>query len=220
MPDYKKLKSAELEALLERRGLELSKAPSLEGPSQKARVSPASGDSSMIVWCLLYNRKSGTKTEKLARLVKQDAEEVAAEKATAAAVRAASTNAPEPAGGRENDQGMLADSSKSIAERAGANRAGADQVGADQVGADRAGAIKKSEAMRKERLGKSKKGKQVSDASFGALGDGTEGGEKEPDVDEQAFLKDLWEKAEMNRGHAKKAVPEAQKGGEFALLLE
>ncbi|KAJ4349399.1 uncharacterized protein N0V89_008014 [Didymosphaeria variabile] len=138
----------------------------------------------------------GTKTEMLSRLVKQDTEESAFEKATSAAIRAASAPTSAPAGGKENDkdEGTWVEQTKS--------------------GADRAGAGRKSEVMRRERLEKAKKGKKVGDGGFyGVLGEDAEGGEKEGDVDEEAFVKDLLAKGGMERGYAKTAAKAPEKKG-------
>lgn len=109
----------------------------------------------------------------LSRLVKQDAEEATAEKATLAAIHAAST-APPRSRGRETHS----------------------EQGTSKNGADRAGAGKKSEAMRKERLekgkGKAKQGKRASMGGYrNVFEEEDEAGQAEGWVDEETYVREL-----------------------------
>jgi hypothetical protein len=117
----------------------------------------------------------------MSRLVMQDAEDAAAEKANAAAIRAASAGT--------------------------SSQAAEGQGGWSQTRGARNGAGRKSEAMRREKgkdKGKTKdKGKEIGGGGYyGVLG---EEGEKAGEVDEEAFVREL-----LAGGGAHNAVPQTQ----------
>ncbi|KAF9729531.1 hypothetical protein PMIN04_003705 [Paraphaeosphaeria minitans] len=120
---------------------------------------------------------SGTKTQMMSRLVMQDAEQIKADKALAAAIYAAS-NSPSPHG-NENEQPQ------------------GEWSKVKKGGTERTEAGKNSDMIRRARLENGRqagkgKGQDIGGGGyFGVLGEGNKGVEKLGKVDEDAFVKNL-----------------------------
>lgn len=143
----------------------------------------------------------------MSRLVMQDTEQIAADKALAAAIQAASTNlSPQTNSGNSNNE----EAGKWSKVKSG---------GADRGGADQAGDKRRKVRMEKGRqTGKGKANDIGGVGYYGVLGEDKKDMTKAGDVDEDAYVKELLAGGAMD---GRKAGPVSQhKNGKLSCVLE